>query len=483
MKNLFLVLFVLSIFGCGGSASGNGAFNVPDLPQKSESTSISGSDSIFVGYDDTGSTALVQLMKYEIENDMYVETELAKPHELLNAEEFTSDEMVEIGPFTISIGLLQSESKESGKTLYDLGVHLKGPTTTLKDRPNFVLTYCIDISGSMNEDTGAEDLSNKSKMELVKSGLKSSLLQLKDGDLINIVLFSTGASIYVENYVHGESDESNMIKKIQAIKADGSTNLEAGLKKAYDLATKYYDSEKKNRVLMITDAMANVGSTNPSLIAKNIIINNKEGILMSGIGVGFDYDAAFLEELTDKGAGNQFLVATDADAETIFSTGLLPLLMLAAKNMKVEIAYPNTISHISSAAEQVADSADELKGINFSYNSAQYYLERFKTDLDTNVSNSEITINITYLDPVTSEKITASKTFVIGDILNKESSNIKDALTMIYLTSLIKGTKTWEDILWEFDHVLSGHSSSLFREYKSLLYNYADEPEEVDDTF
>lgn len=488
MKSLVYFLLTLIICACGsdsGASNGGGAFDTPTLPQKSDtfSTSITGTDSVFVGYDDTGSTALVQLLKYEIENDLSVDPELAQPHELLNAEEFTSENMVEIGQFKISIGMLKSESKESGKVLYDLGIHLKGPTISTDSRPPFVLTYCIDVSGSMNDRTGASILSKKSKIKLVKDGIVSSLNQLITGDEINIVLFSNSAKVLVENYIHGSSDESDLISKINSINASNSTNLEAGLNKAYEIAKKYYDSEKKNRVLLITDALANAGSTNPSLIAKNITINNEEGILLSGIGIGFDYDAEFLEELTDAGAGNQFLVATDADSENIFSSGLLPLLMLAAKEMKVEISYPSNISHISSAAEQVADSAEELKGINFSYNASQYYLERFKTDLASDISASEITINITYLDPITSEEIIASKTFVIEDILTNETSNIKDALSMIFLTSLIKENKTWEDIQWEFDHVLKGHSSTLYSEYRSLLYQFSDEIETEVDTF
>ena len=484
MKTIIYLMLAFAVLGCGGDASSSGSgFNIPSLPSKAESSSSSvpGTDSVFVGYDDTGSTALVQLMKYEINNSIPVDADLAQPYELLNAETFVSNNMVAIGPFKISLGLLASDSKESGKILYDLGIHLTGPSLLNEDRPNFILTYCVDVSGSMNENTGSSPLSSKSKIKLVKEGLAASINQLKKGDIVNIVLFSSDASTLVENYIQGESDQKSFLDKIAGINADNSTNLEAGVKKAYELATKYYNSEKKNRVLMITDAMANVGSTDASLIAKNILINNKEGILLSGLGIGYDYDAAFLEELTDKGAGNQFLVATDADAEAIFSSGLLPLLMLAAKDLKVEISYPNTLSHIASAAEQTAATAEELKGINFSYNADQFYLERFKTDISTAVSSSQITIKLTYLDPVTSEKLSASKSFLISDILNSESSNIKDALAMIYLTSLIKGSKVWTDMEWEFAHVLKNHTSDLYKEYKALIYKYAKKTD--NDTF
>ena len=69
MKTLIFVIFSFVLLGCGGGAtSGGGVFEVPALPEKSQnlSANVDGSNSIFVGYDDTGSSALVQLMKYQI---------------------------------------------------------------------------------------------------------------------------------------------------------------------------------------------------------------------------------------------------------------------------------------------------------------------------------------------------------------------------------------------------------------------------------
>jgi Mg-chelatase subunit ChlD len=479
MKNTLLCFLILVLYGCAGGASG-GAFSVPTLPSKSESQSanVGESNSVFVGYDDSGSTAISQLLKYQINNEIYVDPDLAQPYEILNAEKFESENMVAIGDFKISVGLLQSESKEAGKVLYDLGVHLQAPTITREERPDFVITYCIDVSGSMSESTGASDLSVKSKMTLVKEGLIASINMLNDGDVVNIVTFSDKFKTLVENYIHGESDVEALLTKINAMKASGSTNLEGGLKLAYQIANKYHVSEKKSRVLLATDAIVNGGSADPKFIADNIVVNNKNGILLCGVGIGFDYDASFLEKLTEASSGNQFLLATDADAEYIFSDGLFPLLMVAAKNLKVEIVYPVTLTHISSAAEQVTTTASELKGINFSNNSDQYYLERFKTEIDTVVTNKEFEIQLTYTDPTSNELISVSKTFVIDSILSNESSNIKDALAMIYLTSLIKGNKNWDDMKWEFEHVFSGHHSYIYAEFKSLIYKFAGQKDE-----
>lgn len=483
MNKLICLILIFLIFACGGG--GGSAFNAPTLPQKSDesSVSISGSNSIFVGYDDTGSTALVQLMKYQITNNLIVDPELVQPYSLLNAEEFISDEMETFGAFKISIGLLNSESKEGGKTLYDLGVHLSGPELTTKSRKNMVLTICLDVSGSMNDYIDTTEIATKAKIDLIKEGLISVTKLLKYGDVVNFVLFSDKASILTENFIVGDSSKNELIGKIMAIKSSNSSNLEAGLKKSYELANKYFENEKKNRVLLITDGFANVGNTQASLIANNTIVENNEGVLLSAIGVGYDYDATFLEELTEAGGGNQFLLASDDDSVQIFSRKFLPLLMLAAKNLKVEIIYPDTISHIASAAEQTANSAEELKGINFSYNISQFYLERFKADADLDITQSQITLKITYNDPRLGVEKSAFKSFLIGNILNKESSNIKDALTMVFLTSLVKGKKTWEDIQWELDHVLDDHSSTLFTEYKSLLYDYANMPVEDEDSF
>lgn len=479
MKWILLCIYIVFLCGCGGSDSG-GVFSVPTLPVKNESQSanVGESNSIFVGYDDSGSTAITQLLKYQINNGLTVDAELAQPFEILNAEDFKSENSVEIGDFAISVGLLKSESKETGKVLYDLGVHLESQFISREERPNFVITYCIDISGSMNDSTGAAGLSVKSKINLIKEGLVSSLNTLNEGDIVNIVTFSDKFKTLVENYQHGESDVEALEAKINSIKASGLTNLEGGLELAYQLANKYHSTEKKSRVVLVTDAIVNGGSADPEFIAENIVTNNENGILLCGIGIGFDYDASFLEELTDASSGNQFLLATDADSEYIFSDGLFPLLMVAAKNLKVEIIYPSTLTHISSAAEQVTTTASELKGINFSNNSDQYYLERFKTDENVEVISSEFQIQLTYTDPISNDLVTVNKKFIIGDILSSESSNIKDALTMIYLTSLIKGNKNWDDMKWEFSNVLKGHQSSNYNEYRALIYKFTGQKDE-----
>lgn len=478
MKWILGIFCMIVFFGCGGS--GGGAFSVPELPEKNESSTanIGESNSIFVGYDDSGSTAIAQLLKYQINNGLKVDTKLAQPFEILNAEEFESESTVEIGNFSISLGLLKSNSKEPGKVLYDLGVHLKSPYIASEDRPNFVITYCIDVSGSMNESTGASGLSKKSKIALIKEGLISSLGILNEGDVVNIVTFSDKFKVYVENYIHGESDMENMISKIHSIKASGLTNLEDGLKLAYQIANKYHSTERKSRVILATDAILNRGNADPKFIAENIVTNNENGILLCGIGIGYKYDATFLEKLIDASSGNQFMLATDADSEYIFSDGLFPLLMVAAKNLKIEITYPSSLNHISSAAEQVTTKASDLKGINFSYNSSQFYLERFKTDDEAEILSREYKISLTYTDPDSNEKIAVSKSFAISDIINQESSNIKDALAMVYLTSLIKGTKNWDDMKWEFFNVFKNHQSSKYNEYRALIYKFTGQKDE-----
>jgi Mg-chelatase subunit ChlD len=483
MKTIIYLILAFTALGCGGSGgssytSSNGTVTTtPTFAQKLQSAlgSIKNSktNSIFVGYDDTGSTAIAQLMKYQINNNVKVNSDLVQPYELLNAEKFTSEETTTFGQFKISVGLLTNNTNEKGKMTYDLGVHLIAPVLSIDERPNFIITYCVDVSGSMNSSSGLASLSSTTKISMVKNGLKTSLKQLKNGDIINIVLFSSDASILVEGYIVGESSESALNYLIESIKTSDTTNIEAGLDLAYELARKYFNKKKKNRVLMITDATSNEGNTEASVIAQNVNLENEEGILFSGLGIGYDYDAEFLAELTDKGSGNQFLAVSDADADYIFSSGLLPLLMLAAKNLKVEIIYPSFLSHIASAAEQTTESAEDLKGINFSYNASQFYLERFQADLNTDVSKSEITINLTYLDPYNNKKKTATQTLLFSQIVKNERSNIKDALCILFLTDLIKGYKSWSDIQWAFDNIFEGHSSLLYTEYKALIYKYA----------
>jgi len=436
------------------SATTDGVSAIPDnqIPdnQESESPEI-GSDqtSFFFSYDESASTASRDLALTALANGRKPDPELGRPYEFLNAEQIGHSAGEMVGPFNVSMGLLRSESDEIPLELtpegivYGLGVHISGPTQTLQDRRNVVLTVLLDISGSMDSDYALETSSNASTLlDVAKVGLRNMQKSLKQGDVVNLVTFATDANVLLEAH----SPTANSLDSvIDGIFTTSSTDIDNGLNLAYEVANRTYDVNKANRVVIITDAYVNTGVIDPTKIASQTVINGLEGIHFSGVGVGSDFNDGVLNTITDAGKGSYSAMITPADAQRIFTDGFSRFMNPAARDVRFQLTYPQEMDQLKSYAEEISTVASEVQTINFSYNSDQFFLELFSgpSVLST---DQELRLDITYEDDANQpQSVSLSKG--VDTILGQQVDEIKAAAAVATLAQLINGSLSCNKVL------------------------------------
>jgi len=420
----------------------------------------------YFSYDDSASTAGVEQTHYALENGILPRPAWVRPWEFLSAERFERRNQVAVGPFSVSMGLWQHGLPGQDATAYDLGVHIHAPEITQAERRPLVLTLVLDISGSMNNASGLSH-EGTSLMQVAQAGLRALPAQLKTGDVLNLVTFSNQAQVVLENWTY-QGNAAAYLEKVESLQAQGGTHLEAGINEAYRLAQAQFKPEAINRVVMMTDAFANQGQVDPSLIAKSTRIHDQEGIYFSGLGFGFDFNEAFLNELTEAGQGTYFSVISTADAERSFGERFMSLVNIAARNVRFRLDYPASLQHTQSASEESSQVASEVQPIHFSYNTSQYFLERFRTDGET-VPEGRFKLTIAYTDPVSNKASEAVLDLSLDEIRNQDLSNIKDARVVTLLTSLIRGELSATEARAELDTLLSNHSTALANRYKTYI--------------
>jgi Ca-activated chloride channel homolog len=481
--------------GSGGSAAGNAPVNenlVTTQPIKAPQTEASPSaeptpqpsiqpsqlpdkkttDYFYFSYDDSASTAGVELTKYALKQGFAPNPSWARPWEFLNYESFVRQDQTSTGLFKVSMGVWQhgtSSGQETGST-YDLGVHVSAPELDPQERKNLALTLVVDVSGSMNEQTPVvnQEGTAPSLLDVAKAGLETLASSLKPGDTINLVTFSTSAVIALENFNY-QGDASKYLSVVRSMKTQGGTNLDAGIRAAYDLAQKSYQPGKLNRVLMLTDALANIGEIDPSIISQKTRINNAEGIYFSGLGLGLNFNEDFLNKLTEAGRGAYFSLITRKDAERAFKERLMALMTVAARDVQFRLDYPIALKHVQSAAEQSSKVQSEVQPTNFSYNTSQYFWERFQAGDDASLLDQSLTLTIMYKDPENGEAKEEVYKRTLREILGKDLNNIKDARMITLLNNLIKKELTTEQAKQELSTDLGDYASAISSEYRSLI--------------
>lgn len=223
--------------------------------------------------------------------------------------------------------------KPSGDVrLLRVGLQTKGES--LEQRPDAALTFVIDVSGSMAE---------PNKLDLVKDALNYLVDQLRPSDSVAIVTFSDEAKVL--RPMTPVSQRSQLHAAINRLETEDSTNLEAGIVKGYDVARQGFRSGLTNRVILLSDGLANQGDTQAAGILARVKEEADKQITLLGVGVGGDYGDSLMEQLADHGDGMTVYVSDPQQARQIFVNQLPANLSVRALDAKVQVTFdPNTVA-------------------------------------------------------------------------------------------------------------------------------------------
>lgn len=196
-------------------------------------------------------------------------------------------------------------------------------------RQDVNLTLVVDVSGSMKE---------QGKLRMVKDSLEVLIDELDRFDTVGIVAYNTDARVVLEPTSVDDRDE--ILDAIERLSAGGSTNAEAGLILGYELADDSFIRDGVNRVILLSDGVANVGNTGPESILDEIGEHARRGIDLVTIGVGIStYNDVLLEQLADQGDGWYAYVDTADEAERLFRDQLTTSLETVARDVKVQVEF------------------------------------------------------------------------------------------------------------------------------------------------
>lgn len=233
----------------------------------------------------------------------------------------------EQGAFGISIDSAPSPFGAEGTQIVRVGI--QGKQIESAERSDASLTFVIDVSGSMQD---------PNRLPLVKQALHLLVDQLRESDQVGIVVYGSEARVVLE---HTSAANRDAIKRaIDSLGNEGSTNAEAGLKLAYELAAKNFKTGGINRVILCSDGVANVGATGPDAILTSIRDYAAQGVYLTTVGFGMgSYNDQMMEQLANDGNGNYAYVDTIDEAKRVFVENLTGTLQVIAKDAKVQVDF------------------------------------------------------------------------------------------------------------------------------------------------
>jgi Ca-activated chloride channel family protein len=230
---------------------------------------------------------------------------------------------------TVSTKLGSDAFNQTGYLLVTLAADQNVALQPTTDVPLNV-AIVVDRSGSMQGE----------KLESVKKALLNVAGMFSERDQVSLIVYDD----HVQTLHSGAFDRTSFEKLVANITSGGSTNLEGGLKQGLQQVSQHtsvleYRPQPNtiNHVLLLSDGLANVGVDSPEGLASLVKQYREEGLTVSTVGVGSDYDENIMTSVAKAGQGKYYFMESPSQAEQIFSDELNLLASVVAREIEVDL--------------------------------------------------------------------------------------------------------------------------------------------------
>jgi Ca-activated chloride channel family protein len=188
------------------------------------------------------------------------------------------------------------------------------------------LVVVIDHSGSMAED---------GKLDDVKAGLHALIDGLGSDDRLAVVQFSDTVQVLAP-FGSGSLDRTGLGTIVDGLQAEGGTDILSGLQQGFQLDVAALDPTRQSRVILLSDGLATVGTTDDNAILAGADAYIDQGVELTTVGVGTDFDLNLMRGLAEHGTGNFYFLEDAAAATNVFQQELAYFVTPIALDLQVD---------------------------------------------------------------------------------------------------------------------------------------------------
>ena len=228
-----------------------------------------------------------------------------------------------------------------------------------KKRAAVNVAIVLDRSGSMQGD----------KIKKAKEAAISAVDRLASQDIVSVITYDSNVQGLVP--ATKATDKAAIKEKIASITIGGNTALFAGVSKGAAEVRKFLDEEKVNRIILLSDGLANVGPSSPGELGALGVSLMKDQIAVSTLGLGLGYNEDLMMKLALKSGGNHVFIENASELAYIFNKEFDDVMSVVAQNVRIKIQVPEGIRPV-----RVLGNDADINGQNVETKLAQIYSEQ-----------------------------------------------------------------------------------------------------------
>jgi len=194
-----------------------------------------------------------------------------------------------------------------------------------QDRAPVNIAIVIDKSGSMSGE----------KIAKAKDAAIMAIDRLNCNDIISIVTYDSRVNVLVP--ATKVADKEMIFRRIRDIRADGRTALYDGVSKGAKELKKFISDNRVNRLVLLSDGLANVGPQSPTELGRLGASLIEDGISVTTIGLGLGYNEDLMTQLAYKSDGGHYFAENACELSEVFDSEFGRALSVVAQEIQIKI--------------------------------------------------------------------------------------------------------------------------------------------------
>jgi Ca-activated chloride channel homolog len=221
------------------------------------------------------------------------------------------------------------------KKLYLVARLTGGPAPQDHQRKPLNLSLVIDHSGSMAGD----------KLDYTRQAAQFLVQNLSTRDILSIVVYNNHVETLIAPAAVQHKDSIN--QKLDQLRASGTTNLSGGWLEGCNHVARNRHDDYLNRVILMTDGLANRGITETSQLVAMGAQKYAEGISTTTMGLGEDFNEDLLIAIANASGGAFYFIESPEVAPEIFREEMSGLLSVIGQNLVISLDLTDHVSKVT----------------------------------------------------------------------------------------------------------------------------------------
>lgn len=318
----------------------------------------------------------------------------------------------------MDVSLSHAALKAGSKQTAYLKVGLSGAVDDgRRAKVPFNLAIVLDKSGSMSGE----------KIQRAREAALLVVNQLGEDDIVSVITYDSVVRVVVP--ATKVRDRGEIITRINQIQASGNTALFGGVSKGAEEIRKFLELERVNRMILLSDGLANVGPSSPSDLAKLGRTLAREGIAITTVGLGLDFNEDLMTQLAIASDGNHYFAEQASDVIRAFERDLGAARTIVAQQAEIRIRCARGVRPVRTLGREAEIDGQTVHGVlGQVYNGFERYLL-----LEVEIPASEVgeskkvaDVEVTYETVATGAKDKLTSTVSVA--FTEDERVVKDAV-------------------------------------------------------